>query len=258
MNQQSPLTFHVTNLFLLLVTTVLMQHSRLEAQDWMQFRGAGGAAASADADLPIKWDADANIKWKAELPGPGASSPIIVGDKVFLTCYLGKLGLFAFDLDGKQLWKKEIEYKTNETRWGSAASPILFGDNLILNAIEECGKVFSIAKSDGEIKWEFSTDAKLAYATPNLVTAANGDVELVLPVPKRVTRPMYLHPYSVTSISIGSMKKALLIVLRQIPASESIASESLASEVAEGLSSLHRWYPLEITCLLSAEVLEHS
>ena len=70
MNQQSPLTFHVTNLFLLLVTTVLMQHSRLEAQDWMQFRGAGGAAASADADLPIKWDADANIKWKAELPGP--------------------------------------------------------------------------------------------------------------------------------------------------------------------------------------------
>ena len=235
MNQQSPLTFHVTNLFLLLVTTVLMQHSRLEAQDWMQFRGAGGAAASADADLPIKWDADANIKWKAELPGPGASSPIIVGDKVFLTCYsgygdksagkieelmrhllcfdrsngeilwqksfdnssikdedpyksfitnhgyatntpvsdgksvyffLGKLGLFAFDLDGKQLWNKEIEYKTNETRWGSAASPILFGDNLILNAIEECGKVFSIAKSDGEVKWEFSTDAKLAYATP--------------------------------------------------------------------------------------------
>ena len=62
----------------------------------------------------------------------------------------------------------------------------MFGDNLILNAIEECGKVFSIAKSNGEIKWEFSTDAKLAYATPGLVTAANGDVELVLPVPKRV------------------------------------------------------------------------
>ena len=255
MNHQRTLTFYVANLVLLLVVTVLMQHSRLVAQDWMQFRGAGGSAGSADADLPVKWDADTNIKWKKELPGPGASSPIIVGDKVFLTCYsgygdksagkieelmrhllcfdrsngeilwqksfdnstiededpyksfitnhgyatntpvsdgksvyffLGKLGLFAFDLNGKQLWKKEIEYKTNKTRWGSAASPILFGDNLILNAIEECGKVFSIAKSNGEIKWEFSTDAKLAYATPGLVTAANGDVELVLPVPKRV------------------------------------------------------------------------
>ncbi len=255
MNQQKPLTFHIASLALLLVAIVLMQHSRLEAQDWMQFRGASGSAASADADLPVEWDANTNIKWKVELPGPGASSPIIVGDKVILTCYsgygdksegkiedlmrhllcfdrsngeilwqksfdnssiadedpyksfitnhgyatntpvsdgksvyffLGKLGLFAFDLNGKQLWKKKIEYKTNETRWGSAASPILFGDNIILNAIEECGKVFSIAKSDGETKWEFSTDAKLAYATPNLVTAANGDVELVLPVPKRV------------------------------------------------------------------------
>ena len=122
MNQQSPLTFHVTNLFLLLVTTVLMQHSRLEAQDWMQFRGAGGAAASADANLPIKWDADANIKWKAELPGPGASSPIIVGDKVFLTCYSGygdkskgkiedlKRHLLCFDRsNGEILWQKSFD-----------------------------------------------------------------------------------------------------------------------------------------------------
>ena len=255
MNQRRTLTFHVANLFFLLVSTVLMQPNRLEAQDWRQFRGENGTATSTAADLPIKWDADSNIKWKTELPGPGASSPIIVGDKVFLTCYsgygdkskgniedlkrhllcfnrssgkilwqksfdnssvkdedpyksfitnhgyatntpvsdgksvyffLGKLGLFAFDLNGEQLWKKEIEYKTNETRWGSAASPILFGDNLILNAIEECGKVISIAKANGEINWEFSTDAKLAYATPNLATAANGDVELVLPVPKRV------------------------------------------------------------------------
>ena len=254
MNQQRPLTFHVANIFLLIVV-VLMQPNLLEAQDWMQFRGEGGSATSVEADLPVEWDANSNIKWKTELPGPGASSPIIVGDKVFLTCYsgygdnskgkiedlmrhllcfdrsngdvlwqksfdnssikdedsyksfitnhgyvtntpvsdgksvyffLGKLGLFAFDLNGKQLWKKEIEYQTNETRWGSAASPILFGDNLILNAIEECGKVFSIAKANGEINWEFDADTKLAYATPGLVTAANGDVELVLPVPKRV------------------------------------------------------------------------
>ena len=66
-----------------------MQCNRLEAQDWMQFRGAGGSAGSADANLPVKWDTNTNIKWKKELPGPGASSPIIVGDKVILTCYSG-------------------------------------------------------------------------------------------------------------------------------------------------------------------------
>jgi len=60
--------------------------------------------------------------------GYATNTPVSDGKSVYF--FLGKLGLFAFDLDGKQLWKKEIEYKTNETRWGSAASPILFGDNL--------------------------------------------------------------------------------------------------------------------------------
>jgi outer membrane protein assembly factor BamB len=57
---------------------------------------------------------------------------------------------------------------------------------LILNAIEECGKIFSISKKDGEIQWEFEAETKLAYATPNLVTAADGELELVIPVPNRV------------------------------------------------------------------------
>ena len=227
----------------------------VEAQDWRQFRGEQGTAAPETADLPTQWDADTNIKWKTKLPGYGASSPIIVGDKIFLTCYsgygtetpskienlvrhllcfdrtngeilwqkavdnsavkdedpyksfitqhgyatntpvsdgqaiyvfLGKPGLFAYDLDGKQLWQKKIDIKTSKTRWGSASSPILFGDNLILNAIEECGKVFSISKTDGEIQWEFDAQTKLAYATPGLITTAAGEVELILPIPNRV------------------------------------------------------------------------
>ena len=233
----------------------LVQFANVEAQDWMQFMGEHGSAANSNAKIPTTWDADTNIKWKTELPGRGASSPIIVGDRIFLTCYtgygdgteskienlvrhvlcfnrtsgdllwkksidnstvkdedpyksfithhgyatntpvsdgkavyvfFGKLGLFAFDLEGKELWKKQIEYTTNKTRWGSASSPILFGDNLILNAIEENGKVLSISKANGDINWEFEAETTLAYATPNLVTAANGEVELVLPIPKRV------------------------------------------------------------------------
>ena len=233
----------------------LVQFANVEAQDWMQFMGEHGSAANSNAKIPTTWDADTNIKWKTELPGRGASSPIIVGDRIFLTCYtgygdgteskiedlvrhvlcfnrtsgdllwkksidnstikdedpyksfitqhgyatntpvsdgkavyvfFGKLGLFAFDLEGKELWKKQIEYTTNKTRWGSASSPILFGDNLILNAIEENGKVLSISKANGDINWEFEAETTLAYATPNLVTAANGEVELILPIPKRV------------------------------------------------------------------------
>ncbi len=253
MKIQNARRFLITHAFLFAIVFAHIEHS--EAQDWKQFMGPHGSATSENASLPVKWDAETNIKWKTELPGLGASSPIIVGDRIFLTCYsgygdgtkseienlvrhlvcfdrtdgkilwkksvdnsevkdedpyesfitqhgyatntpvsdgesvyvfLGKPGLFAFDIDGKELWKKSIEYKTNKTRWGSAASPILHGDNLILNAIEECGKIFSISKKDGEIQWEFEAETKLAYATPNLVTAADGELELVIPVPNRV------------------------------------------------------------------------
>jgi len=248
--------FQFSNLAWGVIAAVLLSACpTTEAQDWKQFLGDGGSATIANADLPIQWDAEQNIKWKTELPGRGASSPIIVGDRIFLTCYsdygdgtegkienlvrhlicfsresgkvlwqksvdnsdvkdedpyksfithhgyatntpvsdgqslfvfLGKPGLFAFDLDGNELWKKKIDYQTNETRWGSAASPILFGDNLILNAIEECGKVMSISKANGKTAWEFEADTKLAYATPSIVTTAAGEAELILPIPKRV------------------------------------------------------------------------
>lgn len=255
MYRQTTAGFHTAIIFSVTTFIGLAQFANVEAQDWMQFMGERGSATSANAKLPTTWDADNNIKWKTELPGRGASSPIIVGDRIFLTCYtgygdgteseiknlvrhllcfnrtsgkllwqksidnstvkdedpyksfithhgyatntpvsdgktvyvfFGKPGLFAFDLEGNQLWQKDIEYKTNKTRWGSASSPILFGDNLILNAIEENGKVLSISKANGDIQWEFAAETTLAYATPNLVTTAAGEVELVLPIPKRV------------------------------------------------------------------------
>src|SRR5262245_36965712 len=55
------------------------------ASDWPQFRGPNGAATSDGKQLPAEWDAAKNIAWKAQVPGYGWSSPIISGDKVFVT-----------------------------------------------------------------------------------------------------------------------------------------------------------------------------
>ncbi len=237
------------------LTLILTSCGLTDAEDWKRFLGKNGAATSANASIPTQWDAETNIKWKTELPGPGTSSPIVVGDRVFLTCYtgygtgsdgkiedlkrhlmcfdrtngdtlwskaidnsqvsdedpyksfitqhgyatntpvsdgktlyvfFGKPGLYAFDLEGNELWHKKIEYKTNETRWGSAASPILHGDHLILNAVEECGKVLSISKKNGDIAWEYVTKSTLAYATPNIVKTKSGTTELVVALPNKV------------------------------------------------------------------------
>src|SRR5260370_20681758 len=67
--------------FLLLAWSASLAH----AGDWPQFRGPNGSATSKEKDLPAAWGADKNVAWKAKLPGYGWSSPIIWGDKVFVT-----------------------------------------------------------------------------------------------------------------------------------------------------------------------------
>src|SRR5262245_51841320 len=53
--------------------------------DWPQFRGPGGTGLSAEKQLPVEWGADKNLQWKVKVPGRGWSSPVVSGNKVFLT-----------------------------------------------------------------------------------------------------------------------------------------------------------------------------
>lgn len=93
-----------------------------DAADWLRFRGPNGSAVSNDS-APTEWGDHTNLAWKVELPGPGSSSPIVVGDRVFVTCYSGygaggegnesieKLTrhLLCLSLaDGKLLWTRQV------------------------------------------------------------------------------------------------------------------------------------------------------
>ncbi len=96
---------------------------------WSSFRGPQGMGASAAKDLPLKWSDSDNIAWKVPLPGPGASSPIVFGDRIYLTCYTGffipgedggrqedlKRHLLALNRkDGKTIWDTSIAAKLPE------------------------------------------------------------------------------------------------------------------------------------------------
>jgi len=73
--------------------------------------------------LPLTWSDETNIAWKAALPGPGASSPIVLGERIFLTCFTGfatssrepgemtnlKRHLLCLNLaDGKIIWDTPV------------------------------------------------------------------------------------------------------------------------------------------------------
>jgi hypothetical protein len=71
--------------------------------DWRQFRGPDGLGVTAEKGLPLEWSATKNLIWKTKLPGRGASSPITVGNRVFVTCYSG----YGFGLTKKSDGKKK-------------------------------------------------------------------------------------------------------------------------------------------------------
>ena len=57
--------------------------------DWARFRGPTGQGTAETSNLPTTWNAEENVAWKTPLPGAGASSPIVYGDRVYLTYYDG-------------------------------------------------------------------------------------------------------------------------------------------------------------------------
>lgn len=218
--------------------------------DWPQFRGPGGAGTSSAKGLPEKWDAQSGLAWKVELPGPGASSPVLFGDRLFLTCYsgynvpgrpqgrpedlrrhlvcldrktgkliwdqpvpakipeqdrirddhgyasstpavdaervycfFGKSGVFAFDHSGQQLWQADVGDKVHS--WGSAASPVLVGDYVIVNASVESETLYALDKKTGQTRWK-ATGIREAWNTPVVVRNKDGQEELIVAIQGQV------------------------------------------------------------------------
>src|SRR3954463_3623640 len=100
---------HPRHASLLLITVYCLQLTGAFGSDWPQFRGPGSSAASPAAKIPKK----PSIEWSAPLPGRGLASPIIVGDRVFVTCSSGpkqqRLHVICFNArDGSKRWERQF------------------------------------------------------------------------------------------------------------------------------------------------------
>jgi outer membrane protein assembly factor BamB len=67
------------------LTLLLLLTSVVFATDWPQFRGPGGQGVSDEANVPLTWSETKNVRWKTAIPGRGWSSPVIQGDRIWLT-----------------------------------------------------------------------------------------------------------------------------------------------------------------------------
>jgi outer membrane protein assembly factor BamB len=175
----------------------------LQAAEWTRFRGPNGAGVSDDAKPPTSWSQSKNLKWKTKLPGPGTSSPVIVGDKVFLTCYSGyglqdeagrmedlKRHMICIDrASGKTVWSKEIAAEMPEdpyrgflTDHGYASStPVTDGESIFAFFGKTGAVAFDLAgnqlwkvnvgKESGRMRWG-SGASPIVYKNLVIVNAA--------------------------------------------------------------------------------------
>jgi outer membrane protein assembly factor BamB len=118
-----------------------------EADPWPAWRGPTGQGFCTEQNLPLKWSPTENIVWKVPLPGPGNSTPIVWGDRIFVTQALDvnmakklapRRALLCFSRkDGKLLWQREVEYRepeeTHNTNPYCSASPVTDGERVIVS-----------------------------------------------------------------------------------------------------------------------------
>jgi outer membrane protein assembly factor BamB len=156
--------------------------SLVVAADWTRFRGPGGLGTSDDTGLPTEWSSTKNVVWKAKLPGPGSSSPLIVGDRVFVTSYSGyaltveepgdvaKLKRHVVCLDrasGKIVWQKEFaalqpesKYQAGNDSWHGYATSTPAADEQFLYVFFGKSGVFCLDQKTGAEKWRINVGDK--------------------------------------------------------------------------------------------------
>ena len=125
------------------------------AADWAQFRGPNGSGIAAiEAAPPLTWSATQNLQWRLALPGPGSSSPIVVGDRVFLTCYTGYGAGSGGGVDQLKRHLLAVDRRTGKLLWDQAVTATLPEDTYS-GYLTEHGYASSTPVSDGERVYVF-------------------------------------------------------------------------------------------------------
>lgn len=190
-------------LLAVLVAFVFNQASAADA-NWPRFRGAEGDGIAKEAEVPLTWSDTENLAWKVALPGPGSSSPIIWGDRVFLTCWSGygdqpeardmsklRRHLVCLSLaDGKILWDKTVPATLPEDEYGgmlaehgyATSTPVTDGESVFVFFGKSGALAFDmdgrqlwqtdLGKSSGPRRWG-SGASPVLYKDKLIVVAAD-------------------------------------------------------------------------------------
>ncbi len=237
----------IFRLFLLLTAVVVLGAEPAVEGEWPRWRGPFDNGV-ARGDAPTSWSDTENIAWKADVPGKGHSSPVIWGDRLFLTtavaakgdglteqtlmvlaydrktgkklweqvavretpheghhrtygsfasgspvtdgsvliAFFGSRGVYAYNLDGELLWKKDFPQMSMRNAFGEGVAPVLHGDTLLLTFDHEGDDwMLALDKSTGKQLWRAERDQPGGWAPP-LVIEHGGKTQAIVAAPSTV------------------------------------------------------------------------
>jgi len=134
------------------------------AEHWPGWRGPRGDGTSHESHLPLHWSATENIRWKAEVSGTGHSSPVVWGDRIFLTSSREperQRLLLCYDRrDGQRLWERVVltaplERKHARNSYASS-TPATDGRHVWVSFLAQPRMVVACYDLDGGKVWETS------------------------------------------------------------------------------------------------------
>ena len=137
------------------------------AEEWPAWRGPRGDGTSLESKVPIQWSRTDNIAWKTPIPGIGHSSPIVHGDRVFVTsCLVKERQRLLLCLDrktGKILWQKVVvtaplEMKHSLNSYASS-TPATDGKRIWVTFLEKSNIVAACYDCEGQELWRVSPGA---------------------------------------------------------------------------------------------------
>ncbi len=120
---------------------LIVSYSTAMAADWPAWRGSTGQGFCEEKGILLNWSDTENVKWKVPLEHQGNSTPIVWGEKIFLTQankdgHLRSLLCLA-RADGELLWQKDVDYGEKERNWNANwycnASPATDGQRVVVS-----------------------------------------------------------------------------------------------------------------------------
>lgn len=192
----------------LVLCSLFLWTNSVFSNDWPNWRGPNSNGVSNSFELPIRWSTDDNVRWKVALAEPGNSTPVVWGEKIFLTeavgterslaCYslvdgtlqwrksiaaqiiepthntnpfcsssvvtdgtrviawYGANGIYCYDLEGNEIWKRDLGGQKHI--WGYGSSPTLHENICFLNfGPGDRSFLIALNAQTGETIWQYDT-----------------------------------------------------------------------------------------------------